>query len=145
MSCSVTFQTIKDYYEQISDIVIYTYTVKVFSEYNTYSSIEMEPINAQPVVDVIGGIMLAARGDLERTFVWVGRVLGSLDILEPPNVVHRKPADDIRILPRGLERTPPPRVSDNVNVWAPVRQSTTSEVVHRPSLGGNNLIIKKIY
>ncbi|BAT15351.1 Os11g0696501 [Oryza sativa Japonica Group] len=101
--------------------------------------VELEPRVVVPVVEVVGGVVLAARRRLERPRV---RVAAGGDRLVPGDVLHAADevdgvaADDVRVLAGRLQSSPPPRVAHHVDVGAPVRQPSLPHVVHRPRLQG---------
>jgi hypothetical protein len=102
-----------------------------------YHGVEGVALDALPVVDVVGGVVLAAGGDLEAV---AGAGAG---VLQPGDVADGVLAGEQRVLAGGLLPAAPPRVPEDVDVGAPEREPRQPHVVHRPRLVRHHLQAKK--
>lgn len=73
----------------------------------------MEAIDAMPMVEIVGGEVLAAGGHLEAVAV--------VNLLQTPDITGRVLGGHKWVLARRLLPPPPPWVPENVHVWAPIR------------------------
>lgn len=97
---------------------------------HVYLGVEMEAIDASPVIQIIGSVVFAASGDLQLVSLW---------LLEAPNVADCVLPSQNWILTRSLLPTAPPWVPKYVHVWAPVGQPCEPPIVHGSSLVGHHL------
>ncbi|BAS71689.1 Os01g0296450, partial [Oryza sativa Japonica Group] len=102
--------------------------------------VERQPVGAVPRVDVVRGVVLAAAGHLDGPGERVGGGGGgcggggAVDVLHSADEVDGVPADDEGVLAGGLAGAAPPRVADDIDVGAPVRELGVAQVVHGPDL-----------
>lgn len=80
-----------------------------------YLCVEVEAVDALPVVEVVGGVVLAAGGDLEAGVA----ARAAVGLLEAADVGCGVAGGDGGILAGGLLAAAPPGVSVDVHVGAP--------------------------
>lgn len=96
--------------------------------------IEVEAVDPLPVVEVVGGVVLAAGGDLEA-----GMAAAAVCLLEAADVGGSVAGGHGGVFAGGLLAAAPPWVPVYVHVGAPKRQPGLASVVHGPSLVRHNL------
>lgn len=101
----------------------------------TYQGIEMEAIDAFPVVKVVGGVVLAACGELELG----PAVLPVIRLLEATDIGSCILCSHFGVLTRRLLTPAPPWVSKHIHVRTPHCQPRLPAVVHRPCLVRHHL------
>lgn len=85
----------------------------IYIEVTGYLGIEMEAIDAMPMVEIVSGEVLAAGGHLEAVAV--------VNLLQTPDIAGRVLGSHKWVLPRRLLPPTPPWVPEYVHVWAPIR------------------------
>ena len=114
----------------------------LISNKDVYLGIEMEAVDALPVVHIVGGEVLAARGHLEPPTpgrLRHGRRTLASPFLQSPHQLHAVCARHDGVLTRGLLHAAPPRVAHNVDNWRPVREPRHALVVECASFSGHHL------